>query len=101
MHWIATKFGHQAGPHSSLSGALADVGFQNPAQKLKPGAPQQPWVQAQTTFAVLARDENKQWQVRALKQKLLVDTVNYEIQVRPLQSSGDPVLLWRHVLMMP
>jgi len=32
---------------------------------------------------VLARDENKQWQVRALKQKLLVDTVNYEIQVRP------------------
>lgn len=51
------------------------------AQKLKPGAPQQPWVQAQTTFAVLARDENKEWQVRALKQKLLVDTVNYEIQV--------------------
>ena len=50
------------------------------AQKLKPGAPQQPWVQAQTTFAVLARDENKAWQVRALKQKLLVDTVNYEIQ---------------------
>jgi hypothetical protein len=41
-------------------------------------------VQAQTTFAVLARDENKEWQVRALKQKLLVDTVNYEIQVRHL-----------------
>ena len=44
-------------------------------------------MQAQTTFAVLARDEHKQWQVRALKQKLLVDTVNYEIQVCPRRHS--------------
>ena len=62
--------------------SAADDAVVDAAQKLKPGAPQQPWVQAQTTFAVLVRDENKVWQVRALKQKLLVDTVNYEIQVR-------------------
>jgi len=47
-----------------------------------PGGEQQPWVQSQTTFAVLHREEDGAYAVRAVKQKIWVEGVSYELQVR-------------------
>lgn len=47
----------------------------------RPGGEQQPWVQSQTTFAVLHREEDGSYAVRAVKQKIWVEGVSYELQV--------------------
>ncbi|PRW34052.1 putative E3 ubiquitin- ligase LOG2 isoform B [Chlorella sorokiniana] len=49
-------------------------------QDLRPGGEQQPWVQSQTTFAVLHREEDGSYAVRAVKQKIWVEGVSYELQ---------------------
>ncbi|KAL4425328.1 hypothetical protein ABPG75_009344 [Micractinium tetrahymenae] len=49
-------------------------------QELSPGAEQQPWVQSQTTFAVLHREEDGSYVVRTVKQKIWVEGVSYELQ---------------------
>lgn len=49
-------------------------------QELKPGAPQRSWVQSQTTFATLAKDEEGHWMPRVIKQKIWVDGTSYELQ---------------------
>jgi hypothetical protein len=53
------------------------------AQELEVGAGQKSWVQSQTTFAALARDEHAGpggLRARALKQKIWVEGVSYELQ---------------------
>ena len=50
-------------------------------QELAPGGEQKVWVQSQTTFAVLHREEDGAWAVRVAKQKIWVDGVSYELQV--------------------
>ncbi len=52
-------------------------------QELTPGRPQQSWVQSQTTFAALGKGEDGDYEVRVLKQKIWVDGISYELQVRP------------------
>lgn len=47
-----------------------------------PGAEQKVWVQSQTTFAMLHREEDGSFGVRVVKQKIWVDGVSYELQVR-------------------
>ena len=49
-------------------------------QELTPGGPQKVWVQSQTTFAQLAKDEEGKYQVRTLKQKIWVEGISYELQ---------------------
>ena len=49
-------------------------------QELRPGAAQKVWVQSQTTFAVLVKDEEGGWGARVLKQKIWVEGVSYELQ---------------------
>ena len=49
-------------------------------QELRPGASQKLWVQSQTTFAVLAKDEEGRWVARVLKQKIWVEGISYELQ---------------------
>jgi hypothetical protein len=39
-------------------------------------------VQSQTTFAVLGKGEEGEFEVRVLKQKIWVEGVSYELQVR-------------------
>ena len=50
------------------------------AQELKPGAPQRSWVQSQTTFAKLDKDEEGHWMPRVIKQKIWVEGTSYELQ---------------------
>ena len=52
-----------------------------PARR-RPGAEQQAWVQSQTTFAALHREEDGSWGVRCAKQKIWVEGVSYELQAR-------------------
>lgn len=49
-------------------------------QELRPGAAQKMWVQSQTTFVALAKDEESGWCARVLKQKIWVEGVSYELQ---------------------
>jgi hypothetical protein len=42
-------------------------------------------VQSQTTFAVLGKGEDGEFEVRVLKQKIWVEGVSYELQVRTLR----------------
>ena len=49
-------------------------------QALKPGAPQRSWVQSQTTFATLIKDEEGHWMPRVTKQKIWVEGTSYELQ---------------------
>jgi hypothetical protein len=59
------------------------------AQELRPGAAQKVWVQSQTTFAALARDEEGRWCARVLKQKIWVEGVSYELQeIYGMENSG-------------
>ena len=69
--------------HLSVAAATA-----TPLER-RPGAEQQPWVQSQTTFAVLHREEDGSFAVRTAKQKIWVEGVSYELQVR-----CDLALLW-------
>eukprot|EP00887_Chlorella_sp_A99_P003476 scaffold7.g3476.t1 len=48
--------------------------------ELPPGGEQQPWVQSQTTFAQLHREEDGAYTVRVVKQKIWVEGVSYELQ---------------------
>ena len=53
------------------------------AQELEVGAGQKSWVQSQTTFAALMRDEHAGaggLRARVLKQKIWVEGVSYELQ---------------------
>ncbi|CAK0783179.1 hypothetical protein CVIRNUC_006378 [Coccomyxa viridis] len=49
-------------------------------KELKPGAPQRSWVQSQTTFAKLDKDEEGHWMPRVIKQKIWVEGTSYELQ---------------------
>lgn len=49
-------------------------------EELVPGGEQKPWVQSQTTFAKLHKEEDGSWGVRAIKQKIWVDGQSYELQ---------------------
>mgnify|MGYP001810807758 CR=1 FL=1 len=60
--------------------------FPRPAHR--PGGEQQAWVQSQTTFAVLHREEDGSYAVRSLKQKIWVEGVSYELQVGVAATSG-------------
>jgi E3 ubiquitin-protein ligase MGRN1 len=44
------------------------------------GSPLPKWVQAQTTYATITRDDEGELVVRVLKQKIWVDAVSYELQ---------------------
>lgn len=47
--------------------------------ELKPGCPTPTWVQSQTTYAYLIKEDNE-WEVRPVKQKIWVDGISYELQ---------------------
>jgi E3 ubiquitin-protein ligase MGRN1 len=51
-------------------------------EELKPGGEQMPWVQSQTTFAALQRDEDdgNRYKIRILKQKIWINSSSYELQ---------------------
>lgn len=49
-------------------------------QELSAGGPQRVWVQSQTTFAQLSKEEEGKFAVRPLKQKIWVEGVSYELQ---------------------
>lgn len=46
---------------------------------MKPGCPTPTWVQSQTTYAYLIKDDNE-WEARTVKQKIWVDGISYELQ---------------------
>lgn len=46
----------------------------------EPGSALPMWVQAQTTYAMLQKDEDNSWRVIVLKQKIWVKNVSYELQ---------------------
>lgn len=48
--------------------------------ELTPGGPQKVWVQSQTTFATLHKNEEGQWEANKLKQKIMVNGISYELQ---------------------
>lgn len=58
-----------------------------PPQELAPGTEQKVWVQSQTTFALLHKEEDGTFDVRVAKQKIWVDGVSYELQVRGLREA--------------
>ena len=66
--------------------------------ELSPGSEQQPWVQSQTTFARLHKEEDGSWAVRAIKQKIWVEGVSYELQARG-QGRGEGVLCFSSLLL--
>ena len=49
-------------------------------KELIAGGPQKEWVQSQTTFAQLAKDDDGSYRIRTLKQKIWVKGVSYELQ---------------------
>eukprot|EP00210_Caulerpa_lentillifera_P004914 g4690.t1 len=57
-------------------------------QDLEPGCPTPTWVQSQTTYAYLKRDEDE-WTVVTVKQKIWVEGVSYELQeIYGMQETG-------------
>ena len=57
--------------------------------ELSPGADQKPWVQSQTTFASLIKEEDESWSVRVVKQKIWVEGTSYELQeIYGLEQAG-------------
>ena len=48
--------------------------------ELQPGEQQQTWIQSQTTFAALHREDDGSWSVRVLKQNIWVEGTSYELQ---------------------
>jgi len=49
-------------------------------QELEVGQKQQVWVQSQTTFACVAKNEEGQHMCKVLKQKIWVEGISYELQ---------------------
>lgn len=50
-------------------------------KELVQGGPQESWVQSQTTFATLARnEEHGEWEARVLKQRIWVEDISYLLQ---------------------
>lgn len=49
-------------------------------QELEVGQKQHVWVQSQTTFACVAKNEEGQHMCKVLKQKIWVEGVSYELQ---------------------
>lgn len=45
-----------------------------------PGDEQKDWIQSQTTFARLVKEEDGAWRIRVIKQKIWVEGVSYELQ---------------------
>lgn len=62
------------GPASSI---ILSVGL---LQELEVGQKQHVWVQSQTTFACVAKNEEGQHMCKVLKQKIWVEGVSYELQ---------------------
>ncbi|KAL6767261.1 hypothetical protein ACKKBG_A39260 [Auxenochlorella protothecoides x Auxenochlorella symbiontica] len=58
-------------------------------EDLRPGEEQAAWVQSQTTYAALLREEDGSYAVRVSKQKIWVEGVSYELQeIYGLEQSG-------------
>ncbi|KFM23942.1 E3 ubiquitin-protein ligase MGRN1 [Auxenochlorella protothecoides] len=58
-------------------------------EDLRPGEQQAAWVQSQTTYAALLREEDGSHAVRVSKQKIWVEGVSYELQeIYGLEQSG-------------
>ena len=49
-------------------------------QELEVGQKQQVWIQSQTTFACVAKNEEGQYMCKVLKQKIWVEGISYELQ---------------------
>ena len=47
---------------------------------MQPGGPQKVWMQSQTTYAKILKDEARNWQVAVLKQKIWAMGTSYELQ---------------------
>mmetsp|Transcript_12404 Transcript_12404/g.24946 ORF Transcript_12404/g.24946 Transcript_12404/m.24946 type:complete len:363 (-) Transcript_12404:33-1121(-) len=57
-----------------------------------PGEPLQPWIQGQTTFAMIDKQDSGEWTVSVVKQKLWVDGVSYVLQeIYGLENAVSPV----------
>ncbi|CAD7696437.1 unnamed protein product [Ostreobium quekettii] len=48
--------------------------------ELEPGCATPTWVQSQTTYACLVKDEDGTWEARPIRQKIWVENVSYELQ---------------------
>lgn len=49
-------------------------------QELVPGEPQKLWVQSQSTYAVILRDDEGKLVPKTVKQKIWVEGISYELQ---------------------
>lgn len=49
-------------------------------QELIPGEPQKLWVQSQSTYAVILRDDEGKLVPKTVKQKIWVEGISYELQ---------------------
>lgn len=70
---------------ADLNVQMGDVMFH---QELEPGAAQKLWVQSQTTFALLGKGEEGEYEVRVVKQKIWVKGTSYELQVNAIAGNG-------------
>ncbi|CAD7699300.1 unnamed protein product [Ostreobium quekettii] len=48
--------------------------------ELEPGCATPTWVQSQTTYACLVKEEDGTWEARPIRQKIWVENVSYELQ---------------------
>ncbi|KAI8464107.1 MAG: hypothetical protein J3K34DRAFT_127513 [Monoraphidium minutum] len=64
--------------------ALTDEGRKQgrALEELEVGGPFPSWTQAQSTYAKLHQDDDGEWQIAVLKQKIWVNGVSYELQAR-------------------
>lgn len=58
-------------------------------------------MQSQTTFASLGKGEDGEWEVRVLKQKIWVDGVSYELQVRLVNRDINLETIKTHLPFLP
>lgn len=61
---------------------VTDKGLQDghKLEDVEPGCATPTWVQSQTTYASLVKEEDGTWDVRPIRQKIWVDNVSYELQ---------------------
>lgn len=61
---------------------ITDKGMQegHRLEELEPGCSTPNWVQSQTTYASLVKEEDGTWEARPLRQKIWVENVSYELQ---------------------
>lgn len=61
---------------------VTDKGIQagHSLEELEAGSSIPAWVQSQTTYAYLVKEEDDTWEARTLKQKIWVEGISYELQ---------------------